>query len=341
MPELRKDPVVGRWVIVATERNNKPLESSLSSEPTLDPVKDPFLEGHEQYTPPEIFAFRASHSAPNGPGWNVRVVPNKFPVLRIEDDLTKEAEGIFDKMGGVGAHEIIIETPRHDQALEDQSIDGIARVLEAYKIRILDLMRDSRFRYIMIFKNVGLQAGATMGHPHSQLIALPITPIQIKEKLAGAKEYFEFKDRNIFEDILKQELKEKQRLVYENASFVAYCPYAARFPFEICIMPRKQSPDYHSIEGQDLMLLADILKNILRKLNKALNKPQYNLILNTAPIRYARKGFWGTIEYDFRWHIEIVPRLTYIAGFEVGTGFYINPTRPEDAAAYLNNLKLE
>lgn len=341
MSELRKDPVVGRWVIIATEPGGqRPTELTLDSDRGFDPAQDPFLEGHERVTPPEIYAVRTAGSVPNGPGWQVRVVPNKFPVLRVEGALDKDAQGIYDCMSGVGAHEIIIETPRHDLPLESQNLEGICHVLETYKVRMMDLMKDNRFRYIMIFKNVGREAGAVLRHPHSQLIALPVTPIQIKEKLNGAKEYFEYRDRNVFEDILRQELREKTRLVYENASFVAFCPYASRFPFELCIMPRRQSPDYHRIEGKETMLLADMLKVTLRKLGQALRGPQYNLILNTAPVRTPQKGYWGTIEHDFRWHIEIVPRLTFMAGFEVGTGFYINPTRPEEAADYLRKVKV-
>ena len=268
----------------------------------------------------------------------MRVVPNRFPALRIEGDLGKEGQGIYDKMNGIGAHEVIIETPNAALQLEQQPIDGIARVLETYKIRMTDLLRDPRFRYILVFRNFGKQAGASIGHPHSQLIATPVTPKRIKEKLIGAMQYYAYKDRSIFEDILKQELKEGTRLVYENAGFVAFCPFASRFPFEITLVPRRQSAYYQDIHPDELLLLADALKVTLLKLSKALNQPQYNYIVNTGPARYAHHGYWGTIDLDFRWHIEVLPRLTLIAGFEVGTGFYINPTPPEEAAKYLREI---
>ena len=183
MPELRKDPVVGRWVIIATERGKRPSEYVSQPVEVVDPSKNPFAEGNEHLTPPEVFAFRDPQSKPNGPGWQVRVVPNRFPALRIEGELDKEPHGIYDKMNGIGAHEVIIETPNPNLPLEQQPVEGIARVFEAYKIRMQDLERDHRFRYILIFKNHGRQAGATLPHSHSQLIATPVTANHLKEKL--------------------------------------------------------------------------------------------------------------------------------------------------------------
>ena len=338
MPELRKDPIMGRWVIIATERSKRPNDYNVPAIEPIDPAKNPFAEGNEHLTPPEIFAFRDPRSKPNSPGWQVRVVPNKFPALRIEGDLEKEGQGMYDKMNGVGAHEVIIETPNPNLQLEEQPVEGVARVLEAYKVRMQDLLRDSRLRYILIFKNFGRQAGASLAHPHSQLIATPITPKHVKEKLGVAMQYYAFKDRCIFEDVLRQEIKEGTRLVYENAGFVAFCPFAARFPFEMTILPRRQSASFSDIHPDELHLLADVLKVALQKLSKALNQPQYNFIIHSAPARYVHHGYWTTIDQDFRWHIEILPRLTLIAGFETGTGFYINPTPPEDAAKYLREI---
>ena len=338
MPELRRDPIIGRWVIIASERGKRPGEYLSQVAEPVEPSKNPFAEGNEHLTPPEIFAFRDPDSKPNGLGWQVRVVPNKFPALRIEGELEKEGHGLYDKMNGIGAHEVVIETPNPVLQIEQQPVEGIARVLEAYKVRMSDLMKDARFRYILIFKNYGKQAGATLPHPHSQLIATPVTPMRIKEKLVGAMRYFAFKDRSIFEDILRQELREGTRLVYENAGFVVFCPFASRFPFEVTVMPRRQSAYYSDIQPDEILLLADAMKVTLQKLAKALNQPQYNYIIHSAPARYAHHGYWATIDQDFRWHIEILPRLTLIAGFEVGTGFYINPTTPEDAAKYLREI---
>src|ERR1041385_7030195 len=220
MPELRKDPITERWVIIATERGKRPLDFA-PTPPDPEGVGCPFCPGQEPKTPPEIFAFRDPHSSANGAGWQVRVVPNKFPALRIEGDLGKEGNGIFDKMNGIGAHEEIIESPDHTMTLDRHPIEQIAKVIETCKLRMQDLLRDMRFRYILIFKNHGRTAGASLSHPHSQLIATPVTPISVKEELSGAKNYFEYKDRSVFDDILRQELKEGERLVYENAGFVS------------------------------------------------------------------------------------------------------------------------
>ncbi len=338
MPELRKDPVVGRWVIIATERGKRPSDFIPQPVDVPEQAKNPFAEGNEHMTPPEIFAFRDPKSKANASGWQVRVVPNKFPALRIEGELDKEGQGMYDKMNGIGAHEVIIETPNPSLQLEQQTVEGIGRVIETFKIRVTDLLRDPRFRFILVFKNFGKQAGATIGHPHSQLIAMPVTPKRMKEKLVGAMQYYAYKDRSLYEDILKQEIKEGSRLVYENAGFVAFCPFASRFPFEVTIMPRRQSAYFQDIHPDEILLLADCLKVSLTKLAKALNQPQYNFLVSTGPARYAHHGYWSTIDQDFRWHIEILPRLTLIAGFEVGTGFYINPTPPEEAAKYLREI---
>ncbi len=340
MPELRQDPLVGRWVIFATERTRRPHDFLDHHNQTTEPKINPFAEGNENLTPPEIFAIRAPNTKPNGPGWKVRVVPNKFPVLRIEGTMEKEGDGIYDRMSGIGAHEVVIETPKHDEQLEEQSLEGVANVVECYRVRLIDLFKDSRFRYVLLFKNFGRDAGATLSHPHSQIIATPVTPKVIKEKLHGAQKYFEQKERNIFSDILRQELKDSRRVVYQNASFVCFCPYASRFPFELTIMPRRQIPDFHRIEPQEVLQLADVLKVALLKLRRGLNQPQYNFLVHTGPARYPKRDYWMTLEQDYRWHIEITPRLTQIAGFEVGTGFFVNPVLPEDAAQFLKDVEV-
>jgi UDPglucose--hexose-1-phosphate uridylyltransferase len=335
MPELRKDIITDRWVIIATERARRPQDYARPPD-EADQSDCPFCAGQEAKTPPEIWAARDA-GGPNQPGWKVRVVPNKFPALRIEGEINREGEGIYDRMNGIGAHEVIIETPNHNCALEDQSVATIALSLRACKERMLDLLRDDRFRYILVFKNVGRSAGASLSHSHCQLIATPVTPLRIKEKLVGAREYFDRKERSVFHDILRQEQRDAARVVFENEGFLVFCPFAARFPFELCLLPKRQAADYHTIDGEEILQLADALKLTLVKLNRALNRPQYNLILHTAPSRasHRRRDYWGTIDLDFRWHVEILPRLTLTAGFEWGTGFFINPTPPEDAAALL------
>ncbi|MDH3258289.1 MAG: galactose-1-phosphate uridylyltransferase, partial [Deltaproteobacteria bacterium] len=231
MPELRKDPITGRWVIISSERAKRPHDFA------QDTVKRkgglcPLCPGNERMTPQEVFAVRGDGSSPNQPGWKIRVVPNKFPALMIEGDQGKGAEGIYDRMNGVGAHEVILETPDHDKDMFDFDIKDVENVIIAYRQRVLDLKQDTRFKYVLIFKNHGQEAGASLEHSHSQLIALPIVPKRVSEEMVGGYNYFRFRDRCVYCDIVDQELSGKERMVDENADFVSVAPYAPRFPFE-------------------------------------------------------------------------------------------------------------
>lgn len=339
MPELRKDPVVGRWVIIATERGKRPTDFQ------SDPVDDdtgfcPFCEGHEDKTPPEILAYRDNNHQANGPGWDLRVVPNKFPALRIEGEMEKAGVGMYDRMNGIGAHEVIIETPDHLKKFHMHTPDSLTMVFEAYKNRLMDLNKDRRFKYILIFKNEGKRAGASLSHPHSQLIATPVTPKRVREELEGAKAYYNYKDRCAYCDIIREELSQEYRVVYENDGFLAFCPFASRFPFEICILPKRHDPDFQSLNHDEMMQLSETFIAVMKKLAVALTAPQYNFVLHTGPVRWPRMGYWVTLDYDYHWHIEIMPKLTLVAGFEWGTGFYINPTIPEETAEFLRNIEV-
>jgi len=327
MPELRKDPVTGRWVIIATERIRRPSDYLVESSPPRGGTC-PFCPGNEAETPPEIEAFGEEGRAPNGPGWWLRVVPNKYPALRVEGDLHRTGKGIYDLMNGVGAHEIIVETPVHDQELADLSDSSIEKVIWAYRDRMMDLKKDARLLYALVFKNHGDAAGASLEHPHSQIIATPIIPKRVQEELKGARQYYDYRERCIFCDMLQQELRERERLIFENASCVAVAPFASRFPFETWIMPKVHQADFLQIGKQSAIDLARAMKEVLVRLKRTLNDPPYNYMLHTMPLQ----------ENDpdaYHWHIEIIPKLTKVAGFEWGSGFYINPTPPEEAAAAL------
>jgi UDPglucose--hexose-1-phosphate uridylyltransferase len=339
MSEFRKDPIIGRWVVFSPERKQRPAEIAL---PALkDTGFDPFLEGNEHLTPREVYAYRPSSAVANGPGWKVRVVPNRFPALRIEGDLAPQAAGFYDTMNGLGAHEVIIETPNPKLPLEELAVEQIAEVLKAWRTRMQDLIKDIRFRYLLVFKNVGPLAGATLAHAHSQLMAMPIIPPVVLEKVTAAERYYQAKERNLFEDVLRQEIKDGSRIVYDNSAFTAWCPFASRFPFEVCILPKRQSPHFYQTDDSELIALAEALKDVLLRLSVALDRPSYNFVLHTAPIRRPSFEPHNTVEYDFRWHIDILPRLAGIAGFEFGTGFYINTTLPEEAAAFLRQVNLK
>jgi UDPglucose--hexose-1-phosphate uridylyltransferase len=333
MPELRKDPVVGRWVIISTERSRRPTN--------FNPVHVektghfcPFCPGQEDKTPPEVYAYRPDGGGANGPGWQVRVVPNKFPALQIEGTLDRRGEGLYDKMNGVGAHEVVIETPVHDQDLAEMSVDHLEQVLTAYRERCLDLHRDRRFRYVLVFKNHGAQAGATLEHSHTQLIATPIVPKILMEEIEGSRKYYELKERCVFCDIVAQETAENdgRRVVTMNERFIALAPFAPRFPFETWILPRRHDASFINIEdGGEFRDLAVVLKDTLSRLNRALDHPPYNFAVHTSPVSE------GDLEY-YHWHLEIMPSLSRVAGFEIGSGFHINPTPPEDAAQYLREM---
>ncbi|TFE69064.1 galactose-1-phosphate uridylyltransferase [Methylacidiphilum sp. Yel] len=340
MPELRKDPFVpNRWVVFSPERKQRPVEYTVVTQNNHREIFDAFSWGKEKLTPHEVFAFRPKDSPSDSPGWIVRVVPNKYPALRIEGDLQAEGIGMFDRMNGIGAHEVIIENPDPTVELADQTVEGISLVLKAYRERILDLQQDIRFRYILIFKNKGRMAGATIIHPHSQLIALPIVPREVKEKIEQAKRHFEMKERSLFADVLYEELRNGKRIVLENSFFVAFCPWASRFPFESWIMPKFSSLDFSALDDNQIMLLSDILQNLLKRLKKGLENPDYNLVLQTAPLRSSRREYMTAVEVDYRWHIEILPRISFLAGFELGSEFFINPIYPEEAADFLRQIR--
>jgi UDPglucose--hexose-1-phosphate uridylyltransferase len=331
MPELRKDPVIGRWVIISTERSRRPSAFS-SVTLTEDAVMCPFCPGHEDATPPEVMAYRDPSSEPNRPGWKIRVTPNKFPALKVEGTLNREPQGIYDRMNGIGAHEVVIETPNHTEDLAQMSVPQVRDVLWAYRERMLDLQRDIRLKYVMIFKNHGAAAGASLEHAHSQIIATPVVPKRVEEKLNGARRYFEFRERCIFCDIIRQELIEKDRIVADCDAFISFAPFASRFPFETWIIPKRHQSSYLDMSEDDYTALAVCLKDVLGRLKQALNDPPFNYMICTRPTK-------RDSHEHFHWHIEIIPKLTKVAGFEWGTGFYINPTSPEEAAAYLRTMK--
>ncbi|MFQ6132296.1 MAG: galactose-1-phosphate uridylyltransferase [Armatimonadota bacterium] len=337
MSQLRKDPVLDRWVIIAVERGHRP--SDFKTEPSRrDEASCPLCEGSESYTPPEIWAERPEGSAPDGPGWEVRVVPNKFPALTIEGGLDRRGVGMYDMMNGIGAHEVIIETPDHYSDIPDNDDQHVAKVLTAYRERILDLRHDDRLRYVLVFRNHGEVAGASLSHPHSQLIALTITPNLVKQKLKSARSYYLEKERCIFCDMISQELDTQERVVFESPGFVVLSPFAARFPFELSIYPKRHTHDFCAMDQHEMDSLAAIMKQALGCLRDVLGNPPYNYVLHTSPNLMPRAGrpdYWGTLPLDFHWHVEIYPRLTRMAGFEWGTGFYINPVAPEEAARVL------
>ena len=332
MPELRKDPVADRWVIIAPERADRPNALLRSRAEPDDEKGCPFCPGNERMTPPEVLVNRAPGSERNGPGWTLRVVPNRYPALRVETVMSREGRGLFDTIAGVGAHEVIIETAEHRRTMAELPAEQIESVLRAWQERIVDLSRDIRLKTIFAFKNHGAPAGATLSHAHSQLVAMPVVPPGLAEELRGAKKHFDAKERCVFCDMLAQELREKERVVTETEQAVILSPWAARSPFEVWIVPKEHRSAFESCSGQELRGAADALRTVLRKIDIALEKPAYNLYLHTMPLREERNDW-------YHWHLELKPTLAQHAGFEWASGCTINPTPPEEAAAFLRQTE--
>lgn len=332
MPELRKDPISGRWVIISVERGKRPSDFVSPTQKRKAGGFCPFCPGNEHTTTSEIIAFRPASTPPNSPGWSLRVVPNKFPALQIQGDLTKAGEGVFDKMNGIGAHEVIIETPEHLLSLSSMPQRAVEDVLWAYSFRLNDLKKDTRLKYVLIFKNEGEVAGASLEHTHTQLIALPIVPKTVKEEMESAKKYYDNKERCIFCDIINQEIASDKRVIYENDKYVALSPFAPRDPFETWILPKNHESNFRPADNS-FSSLAEILQRTLKQIDKVLDNPPYNFILHTSP-------FKEEINDYYHWHIEIIPRLLKRAGFEWGSGFYINPTPPEEATKFMRDARI-
>ncbi len=329
MPELRRDPVLGRWVIVATERATRPSDFKVEEPPTEAPFCA-FCEGNESRTPPETFALRPDGSPPDTPGWEVRVVPNKFPVLS-GGSRRKKGVGIYDRMEGVGAHEVVIETPEHMTSFTPLPDAHVAKIVSAYQARLGELKRDERMVYGMIFKNVGRAAGASLEHTHSQIIVTPVVPRTVMQEMEGCRRFYDYRGRCLFCDMVEQEEAE-ERLVMDHDGFLAFCAYASRFPFETWILPKRHSSHFEGIAPEEAENFAHVLKAVLKKIETAIAGGPYNFIFHTSPFNV------GEIEH-YHWHVEIIPRLTRVAGFEWGTGFYVNPVAPEQAAKFLREAK--
>jgi UDPglucose--hexose-1-phosphate uridylyltransferase len=331
MPELRKDPISGRWVIISVERGKRPTDFVSPSHKRKAGGFCPFCPGNEHTAPPEIIAFRPASTPPNSPGWTLRVVPNKFPALQTNVEANRMAEGLFDKMNGLGAHEVIIEHHDHQLSLATMPQKAVEDVLWAYYFRLMDLKKDFRLKYVLIFKNEGEIAGASLEHSHSQLIALPIVPMSVKEEMDSSKKYFESKERCLLCDIISQELETGKRVIYENDKYIALAPFAPREPFETMILPKKHESNFAPAD-KSFASLAEILQRVLKQLDRVIDTPPYNFILHTSPFQEETNDY-------YHWHIEIMPKLTKTAGFEWGTGFYINPTPPEESAKFMRDAK--
>jgi len=327
-PQIRKNPISGRWTLIATDRALRPLD-----EPDV-PELCPFCEGHERETPPELLARREPGTLPNGPGWRVRVIPNRFPAVRIGADGAVRTDGLFEELGGIGSHEVIIDCPHHEVRFGALPVEAIREVIGVWRDRILAHHAQDGLKYVQIFKNKGIEAGASLGHNHSQLIALPLVPSAVLEEIDSGRSYFELKGRCLFCDLIDHERAAGARVVAENEHFVVVCAYAALWPFETWVLPKRHRSHFERSSDAELRGLASTLGDLLRRFDAGLKAPPYNLVLHTAPLRVEALP-------HYHWHLELLPRLTQPAGFEWGTGWHINPVPPEQAAAFLREVKVE
>jgi len=336
MSEFRQDPLSRRWVIIGGERGGRPNEFVEAATRATD-ISCPFCAGHEAETPPAI----ASYSS-NGKGkWLVRVVPNKYPAVTPEAPsvvgtlsvpLNSNGTGTvpITSAPGFGSHEVIIESPRHVASLSDLTEAEAQAVFVAYRDRLLKLKAEGPYRYVQIFKNVGPAAGASLEHVHSQLVALPGVPEVIEQELRSTGEFFQQQKRSLLLDMLERELGAGERIVRETEHFVAFCPYASRFGYEVWIAPRRHQPRYEDVAAGELGELSGLARDIIGRIERAAGQASYNYFLHTQP--------FDMPAYDhYHWHIEIIPRLTKVAGFEWGTGCFINPYPPEAAAEHLRS----
>src|SRR5690348_1023464 len=320
--ELRKDPITRSWVVVG---------QSESTALPMDPC--PLCPGHEGDT-------RTILQIPHQGPWQVRVFPHFRPVYRIEGDPLRSAEGIYDRMAPVGAHEVLVDTPDHVRWLADESDEQISLALEACALRIADLKRDPRFKYVAVFKNRGENAGQEWPHSHSQITATTFVPRRVLYELRAAREWFRDRERCVFCDILRQEEKEGKRIVDSQGGYVAFCPYAARVPFETWLIPRSHSHELETPGGENYRQLGALLGRVVRRLRPLANG--YHMVIHTSPSSLHTKGelseYWKTIADDYHWHIEILPVIPTGSKSYALKEVYFNSLLPEQAAEVLRQV---
>jgi UDPglucose--hexose-1-phosphate uridylyltransferase len=331
MPELRQNVITREWVIIAKERAKRPDQfarppHAISPLPPYDP-HCPFCVGNEQMTVSETYRVSGDN------GWKVRVVLNKYPALSPEGDRVRHIEGIYRSMTGVGMHEVIIEHPRHDLSPALFTVAEMADVMATYRQRYQELKKDPRIEAIIIFENHGEGAGTSLPHPHSQVAAMPIVPTQIRHRMEEAIRYFDETGECVYCATLRNELRDRQRIIAESSYFVAFIPYAALSPFHLWIFPRRHTSSFDEIYDHEVADLASVLRTVLAKLYYGLNDPDYNYSIRSSLARDGQREY-------FHWYLAVIPRIARTAGFEIGSGMYINPSVPEESAQFLRDVRL-
>jgi UDPglucose--hexose-1-phosphate uridylyltransferase len=334
MAEIRQDPTTKEWVIIATERSKRPRDffqqQSRRELPAFSP-SCPFCPGNEETTPPESFSLWDKGNKK----WLIRVFCNRFPALMPQGSTERrEEDGFFLEMDGIGVHEVIVETPKHNQPLALTDDRGMADLLLTYQKRYIAFSEMPFTKLIIIFKNHGPSAGTSLEHPHSQLVATPVVPKHTRIRHEIAAQYYDDIGRSLYSDIVAHELAIGKRIVIATEKFVVFHPFASHSPFETWIVPRTYQAGFGSVFPEDLDSLAHVLRITLLKLYRGLNNPDFNFIIDTAPIGDENKDY-------YLWHIRIIPRLTEVIGFEIGTGININTALPEETAQFMRELEVE
>ena len=339
MSEIRRDRLHDHYVLIAPERMRRP-DTLLVKPSSISKDICPFCEGHEEMTPPEIYAIRNNQA--NTSGWRVRVIPNLYKAVQIELDDHSKVDGMFESRPGVGAHEIIIDTPTHDCRLAKLDTIQIGQWLSAISIRIADLRHDERLVHVSVFKNHGENAGATQTHPHTQIIALPIEPHNVLSLMEKDFQYYRRHGRGKVEDILENEVNEALRIITQRGDFVAFCPYASSFPFEVMIAPKRALSTLDDLNRDDIIHLSELLKEVFMRLDVQLGDFNYNLAFNMAPLNsnFENEAYFPHLKKYYRMTIRIIPRIYRLGGFELSTGMLINPVEPEEAAELLREVKI-
>ena len=339
--QLRRDPLSGNWtIIIQNHVDYTKIVENAQKRRAVETATCRYCENFEHETPPEIYSIRRDQTQANEPGWYVRIIPEKFPVLQIHGDLNNRGLGIYDVLDGIGAHEIVVETPVHGLDLIDFEPDQLERVLQAYKERFLDLKKDERFRYILMHKSPGDGEEACMDHSFSHIIATPITPLLVKEELANARAHYSLKERCLLCDVIRQEQEANLRIVLDYKSYLAICPFAAKVPFQLMILPKRHETFFEW--NNELADLAAIMHQCFQKLKAVLGNVDYVMVIHSGPNLSAGKlrGYWKTLEKDFHWHIEITPKIRSYSSFEISSGFQVNPVAPEAATQILRTGRL-
>jgi UDPglucose--hexose-1-phosphate uridylyltransferase len=334
MPELRQDPLSGRWVVIATGRAKRPEAFVPAERPVPLAAHDPdcpFCPGNEAQTPPEVLAVRDTGTHPDSPGWQLRVVTNKYAAFDAGDGLAPSAAPLEGRRAAQGRAEVIIETPYHDRSLSKASAAERLRMLQAYLARYRQLSGWPDVGYVMLFRNQGARAGASQIHPHSQIMAMPLVPPAVADELARSASYLAEHGRCLLCDVIARERADGRRILYDDGRFLIIAPYASRTPCELMILPATHQADLAQLSDTDAAGLAAALGIALGMLDRALGDPPYNYYLHGSP-PHDPLGEW---QASYHWHVSILPRLTQQAGFELGSGVLVNITLPEAAAAFL------